>query len=320
MPEVRSVLDRHLDPAQDPSLAIRSVYGRWFPWIQLIDDGWAAESISRIFPPDEGGRPYWEAAWESYISFCPVWDRPFQLLEGEYRRAIERLSAVVLERKQPHGVNTHLAEHLMILYWRGKIKLASGGLLEAFYAAADSELRTWAAWFIGRSLQDIPADGGEATPADVPPEVVDRLMALWASRLREAQTASEIDPYINELAGFGWWYASGVFDETWALEQLIEALRINGKLDSSHLVIDRLAIDVESNPRLAVEALELMIKSDKEGWNVLPYHDEVTAVLKCGLRAADPEARSLALDVVHQLGARGFRDYRSLIARGGNGS
>lgn len=37
MPEVRRRLDWHLDPANDPSLAVRSVYGQWFPHLALID-------------------------------------------------------------------------------------------------------------------------------------------------------------------------------------------------------------------------------------------------------------------------------------------
>ena len=40
LPNVRSVLDRHLDLAVDPSLAIRSVYGKWFPWLMLLDSAW----------------------------------------------------------------------------------------------------------------------------------------------------------------------------------------------------------------------------------------------------------------------------------------
>jgi hypothetical protein len=48
MPEVRTVLDRHLDPGFDPSLAIRAVYGQWFPWLHLLDRQWATENAPRI--------------------------------------------------------------------------------------------------------------------------------------------------------------------------------------------------------------------------------------------------------------------------------
>ena len=36
LPEVRDLLEAHLDPENDPSLAVRAVYGQWFPWIHLV--------------------------------------------------------------------------------------------------------------------------------------------------------------------------------------------------------------------------------------------------------------------------------------------
>ena len=35
IPELREVLDQHLDPGCDPSIAVRSIYGQWFPWLVL---------------------------------------------------------------------------------------------------------------------------------------------------------------------------------------------------------------------------------------------------------------------------------------------
>lgn len=41
MPEVREVLEAHLDTRREPSRAIRAVYGWWFPQLVLLDLGWA---------------------------------------------------------------------------------------------------------------------------------------------------------------------------------------------------------------------------------------------------------------------------------------
>ena len=38
MPEVRSVLERHLDPGIELSHAVRSVYGQWLLWLLLLDE------------------------------------------------------------------------------------------------------------------------------------------------------------------------------------------------------------------------------------------------------------------------------------------
>lgn len=55
MPEVREVLELHLDPTRDPSLAVRAVYGQRFPWLVLLDSRWAAAHVGAIFPatPDQ---------------------------------------------------------------------------------------------------------------------------------------------------------------------------------------------------------------------------------------------------------------------------
>ena len=49
-PEVKAVLDAHLDVNRDPSLAIRSVYGQWFPWLVLLDRDWAVGNAAQNLP------------------------------------------------------------------------------------------------------------------------------------------------------------------------------------------------------------------------------------------------------------------------------
>lgn len=313
MPEVRAVLDRHLDREREPALAVRAMYGRWFPWILLIDRGWATDQLADIFPPDPADQRYWEATWEAYISFCQPYDEPFAVLQEEYRRAISRLGQFPPERRQPHGVASRLADHLMTMYWRGKIDFEPRGLLDAFYAQADDDLRGWAMASIGRGLQTLDQAGGPPTPVSVESEVVERLKKLWARRLAAAQSATERRQHSKEMSEFGWWFTSQVFDESWAIDQLVAALRVSGRVESSHLVLGRLAGTAERHPRQTIEALRLMIRGDTEGWTVLGCHDELTNVLRTVLTAGDQEVRAAAVDLVHELGARGHRQYRDLL-------
>jgi hypothetical protein len=121
------------------------------------------------------------------------------------------------------------------------------------------------------------------------------------------------------LSEFAWWFTSGVFDETWSLKQLVASLRLSGRTDSSHLVLGRLAVAAESQPLLAVQALQLMIRGDTEGWTVLGWRDEIRAVLTTVLGQEDAAAIKVAEDVIHDLGARGYRDFRDLLRRDGSG-
>jgi len=91
MPEVREVLEAHLDTARDPSLAIRAVYGRRYPWLVLLDRQWAEAQKDRIFPVGEEDRQYFETAWDTYVVFCPAYDNVFDVLRDIYARAVQRI-------------------------------------------------------------------------------------------------------------------------------------------------------------------------------------------------------------------------------------
>jgi len=63
IPEARDVLDLHLNPENDPSITIRTVYGQRAPWLHLLDEKWAQENTARIFARS---RPeLWHAAWDA---------------------------------------------------------------------------------------------------------------------------------------------------------------------------------------------------------------------------------------------------------------
>ncbi len=53
MPEVRKVLESHLNTDSEPSLAIHSIYGHYFPWLVLLDKQWAASHVQDIFPTSD---------------------------------------------------------------------------------------------------------------------------------------------------------------------------------------------------------------------------------------------------------------------------
>jgi hypothetical protein len=63
MPEVQQVLDWHLNPQQDPSPAIRAVYGWWFPNLLHMASDWTTQRIDQIFPEETTSQELWRAAW-----------------------------------------------------------------------------------------------------------------------------------------------------------------------------------------------------------------------------------------------------------------
>ncbi len=304
--EVREVLEAHLDPSHDPSLAIRAVYGEWLPWLILLDRAWTTDNLSRIFPDDESQRALRDAAWEAYIVFCQPYDDVFEVLKGDYARAVERIGTFTDERRHLGDPDEHLAEHLMVFYWRGKLELANHeALLQRFYAKASDSLRAHALEFVGRSLRN--------TEGSVDADILERLRSLWVMRLDVARLAPNPGTHAGELGAFGWWFASGKLEDSWAVEQLSAALSLTRKIDADWLVLERLATLAEAMPEEAVRCVSLMIEGDLQGWEIHSWRDELRAILSTGIRAADRTAPRSAVEVVNRLGAKGFLEFRELL-------
>src|SRR5581483_7932524 len=261
MPEVREVLESHLDPAHDPALAIRAIYGEWLPWLALLDRSWTIGNLSRIFPEDDNQKDLRNAAWEAYIVFCQPYDDAFDVLKGEYARAVERIGAIPADRQHHGDPDEHLAEHLMVFYWRGKLDLdEQGGPLRRFYEKASDRLRAHALEFIGRSLGN--------TEGVVDAEVLERLRSLWLMRLDVARHSPSPEMHAAELAAFGWWFVSSKFEDSWAVDQLIAVLSLTRQIDADWLVLERLATLAEVMPKEVAQCISLVIEGHLEVWTI----------------------------------------------------
>ena len=310
MPEVRDVLNQHLNLIAEPSYAVHSIYGQWLPWLQLLDPGWTEHNLSKIFPPGEKEFLFWEAAWDAYVSFCPPYDTVFDLVKGEYERAVTRIAQASPDRKHPMLGLDRLAQHLIVFYLRGRLKL-DDPLLELFYREASSELRASALRFAGRSFYSLDDSVVHAHENQLP-EVNERAVALWVARLRAATQADDVSAYRDEISEFGWWFISPTFDVDWALAQLQLALRFAGFVEFAHLVVKRLAEIVDTHPVAVLTALQLLISSDRQGFLSLGW-ESVTDTLRSALNSPEAGVRQQAEALTHELGARGYRNLRDLL-------
>ncbi len=308
MPEVREVLDYHLDPANDPSPAIRSAYGQRFPVLTWLDAEWAARRVRSIFPDGESIKHLRNAAWEAYMAFNCVYDNVFALLRVDYGHAIDDIGTEAGPGRHLVNVDERLAEHLIAEYWRGKLELhESGGLLDRFYQNASAALRKHVLVFVGRSLHNTPGDVGQ--------QVLDRLKVLWEERAGAVHVVAEGDDWPTEFSAFGWWFVSAKFADNWSIEQLKVAVKLSGTLDVDYLVIERLARLSQEKPLAAVECLRQMVERDTKRWALLVSEENARVILKSALNCADDDARKAAEDLVNQLGARGHLAFRDLLPR-----
>jgi hypothetical protein len=307
MPEVRSVLELHLDPGQDPALAIRAVYGQWFPMLVALDNHWTIENAASVFPDNESLRELRSAAWNTYLAYCEPYDDVFDILQDEYGRAVDRVATQTAEATHLADLSPRLAEHLIVFYLHGRLELDdSQGLLARFYQIAPGTLRAHIASYLGRGLYN--------AKQGVPPQILDRLRKLWNWRIELVHQATQPSPYFEELSAFGWWFASGQFDADWSMTQLKDVIQLSGRVESDHLVVERLAELADQSPAQSVECLTRIFERDRSGWGAHRWREPARKLLRSVLRSPDAEARQRAESLIHGLGARGHLDYGDLLS------
>lgn len=304
MPEVRKVLNWHLDPSNDPSIAIRAIYGRFFPWLLLMDRKWVLDNLNRIFPLGQFNDRLYTAAWNTIMLYTQAYNDLFEVLKDRYLEAVENLGKVDKNRTRYTDRDERVAEHLMLFYGRGKIEL-SDKILERFWEVASDKLRGHALDFVGRSLK--------SDNADIDPRILERSKVLWESRIAVAKKAQNQSIYENEMSAFGWWFASGKFDEKWSSDQYLDALEIGKKTQTDYFVAEHLVELVKILPLESVKILSKMVLVDKPGWIVLGNKNEVKAILSTALNAPEQTAQEEARNLINRLVARGYIEFNDLL-------
>jgi hypothetical protein len=300
MPEVRDVLTERLDVAVEPSAAVRSVYGQWLPWLYYLDANWTKEHLNSIFPDSSELAHLRDAAWHAYLFFSPLTDEVFDLLRRQYEDAIGRLQEPVPESAmRPEAPGVSLGKRIITQFVRGKLALEDPLVIQ-FFEKAPLDIRREVLAHAGRVVNDL-------TPQDA--TAVERAIELWNSRV-EAQAAKGD----SELTAFGWWFISEDFPANWALEQLSRTLSYtDGKIDHEYSVMIRLAEVAHIDPALAVRCVRTILEKDREREIILGSADKVRDVLRVALTSEQGDARQSAIDLIHLLGAHGYREMRELL-------
>ncbi len=292
--DVISILERHLDPVTDPSVAVRSVIGRNFSNLVAFDRPWAENAASRIFPAGEELRHLWTAAWDGYL-WRGLQNKPTWLaLRDQYALAIRRVEPGNGELRQ-RGRDQALGNHLVSLYWSGEIGLEDG-LFADLLAVADEELLRSLLETVGRCL--VPDGPSLEEP------VLRRLLTLWDSRVASARTNPS-----GELSAFGWWFCSNQIPLVVRLQGLRDALALSGHVEPAHQVVECLAALCFAHPRDAAELLGAMVENEDDGWRLTLWDKSAAQIIKTAVASGDPEAVRLACEAASRAAARGHSQW-----------
>lgn len=303
MPEVAQVLEQHLDPTLDPSLAVRSVYGRAFPWLVLIDQEWAESKVDDVFPSEADAAGLWEAAWETYVIFTRPFDIVLPVLHEKYRHAVSLLSRETTDRTShlPEPEN-RLVEHLLIYFLRGFSDLDNTGLIADAYTSGSLGLRSHGMRFLGRVLADWDTD------QEIPEEIRDRFEAFLAWRFAAVEKSGGADT--KELIEYGWWFIADRLDSDLSLRYLVRAIELAGWIEPDHEVVKRLAANASENPLVVLQCLTLLVQNAREPWSIRSWASDAYQILELAMHT---EERPLATELANRLIARGLTEFKELL-------
>lgn len=308
LPEVRDALEQHLDICKDPSIAIKSMYGRFLPWMVILDKTWVAGSISSIFPEEPQLIYYYLSAWTSYILSCDPYNDVLQTTLPIYRRAISMLGQPCQWRNYS-TYEKRLVEHLFTFYLRGIIEMESPDkLLDLFYKYASPILASHALGFAGMILRD-----DEEIPQEISCEILERIQLFVDCRVSNISEYGLSSDAYKELATFGWIYSSGRFDENWAINTLLKVLNLAESIEPVHLVVQRLAETVVLLPVESLAALKMIIKYSDNDYRIYGYQDHIKQILKIAMHNESNDVRQAAIEIINMLGVKGFHQYRELL-------
>jgi hypothetical protein len=309
MPEVRAVLDGHVDLARDPSVTVHVLFGQFLPNLMFLDASWTVMHVEPIFTREPEHAEIRHATWETYVTFNPAYRETLALLRDDYRWAIDSMKSGQAEEQAGRRFSTtwemQLAEHLMRGVTIGVLSLNPvDELLVGFYSRASDNVRAHTMEAVGRGLFQ--------ESGDISPEVGERLQHLWEAR-RVAIGTEQVGT--QEAGAFGWWFGSGKLESTWARSQLEWVLsNTNVRVDADYLVIEQLARQVTEAPRSVVCCLRGLLAGPESVRRVdIWQEDHVRTILAGALYSEDGQASKEAMAIISLLAAHGLFSYRTLL-------
>ena len=306
-PEVAEILLSRLDPAVEPTLAVRSVFGWRLRQLVALDGRWVEKHLDAILPP--GDEPRWWCVWLPYVVLNQEHPVLFDVLQAAYARAV-RLLGDTPKQFGPRARDPEdaLVAHLVGLFFGERLSVDEG-LLREFVERAPDAVRASFVEQVGRALWRARDD--ESIESGSLRRAVERSRVFWERRVSGLSGDGPAVPGPLELGAIGWWLVSGLFEPEWILTEVERALDEVGEVEPSDWLADGLASVAKEAPSRAVSILSRLLDRDDALQHPVWSGRNARTVLQLGL-AAEGHARAEAEQVVNRLVARGI-DHRELL-------
>lgn len=301
MPEVRTVLEKHLEFSNERCYCIRALYGKYYQTLFYIDKKWVLTHTNDIFPLDPRLRKYLDAAWEAFVVYSRPFTGAYDTLEKYYRVSMSRLTEDIQCSELSKSAK-RLIEHVIGLYYQEAIGLGDDSVMDQLIFIPHHAVHAHAIDYLGRSL------GKAKTPLSV--KTIDRLKQLWTRwTIRAQETVGGV-----ELSAFGYWVGSGKFDPEWSIVELKKALSLTkGRIEHIPGVLAFLGSIAHQYPKDVIECLSTMLGNEPKLSLYLSRQEQVFSILSTILKGSVSEAREQAEAFIHRLGAMGYRGFGELL-------
>jgi len=303
-PEASAVLDDHLDPGRDPSVAVRAAYGWWLHNILDLDPRWVRERSDRIVGRAETDLE--RAAWEGFLFRGGSGTLALDVFAGTYAAYAEQLASMDAKpaaRARAGDPIQFFVDHL-VRAWLWLPEMRETLPLRTLLASGR-------AWLAAEVVEEAGRLIGRTEAKDVSPELAGAYRDLWTFVLG-ATAVLEGDDLKKALAPFAWWFDSELPGE-WTLPGLLRLLERGIKPDPDFSVFRRLPSFAADHPEETLRVVELLADGRGERWTVQVHEGEIRQVLEVSIHSADDLIRARAEAVVHRLGRMGLGGLASLL-------
>lgn len=316
LPEVRKLLDEHLDPTIDNTEAVRAMYGYMLTNLSYLDNKWLSENVDQLFPLEGPHERLGWAGWSTYVHYSKIYGGVYDTLQNKYAESTLFLRDIKSKKEFHEHPATRMGEHLAIVYAWGKIELEKESPLSLFFENAPPALR-------GRVIQSVgQMFRYERKQDNMGREIMLRFQTFWDWYWESLITKNYRAPQKEEVHGFGRWFAWGTMAGEWMLTQLERVLKIDPKIDLEHGVMERMVELADKFPKECFTCADLMVRADaklNKPWLVRGYRKSLFKVLKSVFDKGDPEDCRKAMKLVHFIGqlSNEFDNFGELYQRYG---
>jgi hypothetical protein len=301
LPDVARLLETHLEPGADPSIAVRAVYGWWLAWLIYMDTPWVVRNLDRLL--GDLSTPLELAVWETFLVHSGGHRDSYSVLSDYYHRYAGLLATLA---EEPAGRISGVvpAERLIDhLFQLRDVIPPDAGPLEVMLDSGAPWLITEIVENSGRIVHRAP---------EILDDVAASLQSFWERIRRHSEERSDAE-VSRALAPFGWWFASRL-PVGWALPELLAVLATGAAIDPDFLVLERLGQVANEFPGEAFGALEqIVMREEEQGWPFRTHEDDIRPVLSAALTNGNPMLRTRAEALTHRLGRMGLQGLRGLL-------